>query len=202
MLPSGRAVNEIKVRSPRTGETTVVRCSLVDSANPFVFIDAASLPKSVQDDASELPAFAEIIRQKGAVLMGLARSMEEAAATRGTPKVAIVSSPTEANAEEADIRVTALSMGTLHPSLQLTGAVCLASAACTAGSVPQQIVGRMAKSDSEEGGANQADRTIRIQHAKGLIAAEVHLANGVDVDTVTLSRTARRLFKGEVCCTT
>jgi 2-methylaconitate cis-trans-isomerase PrpF len=199
LLPSGQPTDEIEVRSPVSGEASTIRVSLVDAANPFVFIDGASLPESVQKNPGDLPALAEVIRQKGAVLMGLARSMEEASLTRGTPKVAVVSVPADAAA--ADIRVTAFSMGKVHPSLQLTGAVCLASAACVEGTLPYEIARRAAAMSQGRSSGSRAAQTIRIQHAKGIMAADVRMAAVGVVDSVTLSRTARRLFKGEVCCT-
>jgi 2-methylaconitate cis-trans-isomerase PrpF len=74
--------------------------------------------------------------------MGLASSIEAAAKVRGTPKLALVSPPpsekalrTPPNGDELSIQVLAFSMGKPHPSLQLTGAACLASAVCIEGTV-------------------------------------------------------------------
>lgn len=87
-------------------------------------------------------------------MMGLASSTEAAAKVRGTPKLALVSpasaetpstSPsyqpskncdsTNGLSEVAAIQVLAFSMGMPHPSLQLTGAACLAAAVCIEGTV-------------------------------------------------------------------
>lgn len=152
LFPSGRRSEKIVVEEvPALGDF-VVDVTLIDSANPFVLVDAQSLPVAVmsqpEDSALSLQV-AESIRRQGAVRMGLARSVEEAAKIKGTPKLAYISSPLPTSDEDglakfvpAEIQVLAYSMGKPHPSLQLTGGVTLASAVMMEGTVAYRIAGR------------------------------------------------------------
>lgn len=148
LFPSGKRSEKIVVEEvPALGDF-VVDVTLIDSANPFVLVDAQSLPAAVRsqppDSALSLQV-AEAIRRQGAVRMGLANSMENAGETKGTPKLAFLSQPSAnwlAKHEPADIQVQAYSMGKPHPSLQLTGGVTLACAVVTGGTVGHRIAGR------------------------------------------------------------
>jgi len=131
---------------------TPLRVSLVDAANPFIFVDAASLPQSVlalpRDSAESLTAVEEV-RRAGAVAFGLASSTHEAAAVRGTPKIMLLWPPSPSAAGSVAIKARAYSMGRVHPSLQLTGAVCLGAALCVPGTVPAQLSGLCAPGGAE-----------------------------------------------------
>lgn len=144
LFPSDQPQQTLRVK-PRSllpsREPFDVRVSLVDAANPFVLIDATSISTILKTVPSDdvLHRVVESIRREGAVAMGLATTVHTAAHTRGTPKVALVYPPpllVPSNGDKApDVRVQAYSMGLPHPSLQLTGAVCLASALCMPGTV-------------------------------------------------------------------
>ncbi|KAL2862458.1 PrpF protein-domain-containing protein [Aspergillus lucknowensis] len=73
-----------------------VRVTLIDSANPFVLIDASSIKALLQSSHSDSAQnnLVESIRREAAVAMGLASNVEVAAQTRGTPKAALVYRPT------------------------------------------------------------------------------------------------------------
>jgi 2-methylaconitate cis-trans-isomerase PrpF len=159
-------------------------------------------------------------------MMGLAASTDAAAKTKGTPKLAILSpaAPEQSSKDSCfdnltSIHVLAFSMGKPHPSLQLTGAACLASAACIEGTVAHRIAS-MHKADSpreqstperspspscEESGGSSCllpdSKTVRISHQSGSMEVEVSAASSevfAVVDRCTVSRTARRLFEGKV----
>lgn len=222
-FPSGRRSESIHVEGVSNLPPFTVDVTLVDIANPFVVIDARTLPLLVQsgDAGSALNMeVADAIRQRGAVLMGLAPSIEAARLCQGTPKLAIVSKP----AGEADIHVQAYSMGKPHPSLQLTGGVCLASAACTVGTVLWRLARNQAKPVEDvltpartpsptEGGTrgsgemdkarfdSDAKQTVRIAHGRGCMEMEVWTkadGDSVSVERCIGIRTARRLFEGNV----
>lgn len=224
MFPSGKRLETIAVEGVANLPPFTAEVTLVDAANPFVLVDLRTLPLSVQegDPASETNmAVAEAIRRKGAVLMGLATSTEAAALVRGTPKLAIVSKP--ADAAKADIRVQAYSMGKPHPSLQLTGGVCLAGAACMEGTVLYRLrenlgttaegiitprrtpsppgKGVVDESDDVEGAAANNKEVVRLQHSKGTMDMEVWKRvgeEGIEIERCVGVRTARRLFEGNV----
>ncbi|VZI07021.1 unnamed protein product [Fusarium fujikuroi] len=119
-----------------------IRATLIDAANPFVMISAADFTGIL--GANAVPetqhALVEAIRCQGAVDMGLATSTKVAGLTRGTPKIALLSSPTRrANNKTPDIYVQSYSMGLPHPTLQLTGAVCLGSAVSIQGTIAADL---------------------------------------------------------------
>ncbi|KAF4537729.1 Methylitaconate delta2-delta3-isomerase [Lasiodiplodia theobromae] len=213
-LPTGNPTDVIHLE----GQDLSVMASLVDAANPFIFIDASTLPQKFmsQDPHSvEFLRVIENIRRVGAVMMGLSADTKAAAVTQGTPKVAIVSAVPLWNSRDesttADLHVAAFSMGKLHPSLQLTGAVCLGAAAVTSGTVPNRVMSAAALPTPERTPSpgphisndmpKVEKKTVRIGHARGLLAVEVeHVsgARGTEIKSAVVLRTARRLFEGNV----
>ncbi|KAL5002820.1 PrpF protein-domain-containing protein [Aspergillus recurvatus] len=196
-----------------------VRVTLIDSANPFVLIDATSISTALVatiSSESSRNALVESIRRAGAVAMGLASDIEAAGKTRGTPKAALVYPPTppQNGSKRSAIRVQAYSMGLPHPSLQLTGAVTVAVAL----SYPDTIVASLSTQAVLADGTflpptpEQSpppddrvldeqnlplEREVLIEHSKGTIKVEV-LMEKDGVAGCAVSRTARRLFEGKV----
>ena len=144
LFPTGRRTETLTVKE-RNGTCFSVKATLIDAANPFVLVDAATLPSYLMPAKKDSPGYLEhmeSIRRVGAVMMGLARNTEEAAKVRGTPKLALLSSVSADKAPKDDtlaVQVLAFSMGKPHPSLQLTGAACLASAVCVGGTIAHRI---------------------------------------------------------------
>jgi 2-methylaconitate cis-trans-isomerase PrpF len=96
-------------------------------------------------------------------------------------------------------------MGKIHGSLQLTGAVCLATAACTEGTVAHQIRNRVrseAKKGSQIARVDSASalglNRVNLRHPGGDMDVDVLLNGENQADEVTVFRTARRLFEGTV----
>ncbi|KAK5102639.1 hypothetical protein LTS08_003439 [Lithohypha guttulata] len=186
--------------------------TMIDSGNPFAFVDASKLPLlPIGTLAEALPLeLLELVRQKAAVKMGLAPNIEMASLVRGTPKIAMVFPSDQgprlfhrsvANSTASDIAVVALSMGKMHPTLQLTGAVALSSALCVEGTVPFMLSSRARSQESSEHFRNE--QLCCIEHAGGCIHIDVvSQSDGqrVHVEKCTLSRTARTLFEGLVMC--
>lgn len=210
LLPSGRPMDIILMQTNLEEPPVPVRVSLVDAANPFCWVDKASLPEffnGLSPGAPECLTYIESVRRQAAVLMKLASTIEEAALTRGTPKIAMLSEPEhlEGNAPSPEIQCVAYSMGKVHGSLQLTGAVCLATAACTEGTIAHEIRSRtqaqtkaatqMRRSDSRS--ALMVDRVI-LRHPGGEMDVDVQLNDAQEAEEVTVFRTARRLFEGTV----
>ncbi|RDW74324.1 uncharacterized protein DSM5745_06986 [Aspergillus mulundensis] len=202
-------------------ESLNARVTLIDSANPFVLIDATSISTALVatiSSESSRNALVESIRRAGAVAMGLASDIETAGKTRGTPKAALVYPPTVSHAgrgmsSQSDIRVQAYSMCLPHPSLQLTGAVTVAVAL----SYPGTIVAGLSASPAFADGASlpltpeqspppedkmeesfPLEREVLIEHSKGTIKVDVSMEKNGGVASCAVSRTARRLFEGKV----
>ncbi|KAH8879376.1 DUF453-domain-containing protein [Thozetella sp. PMI_491] len=222
LLPTGQTEETIRVDFGEPG-THDIRVTLLDAANPFIFVDQGSLPDNLSSPGSaEAQDWVEKIRREGAVRYGLATTTENAAKVRGTPKIAFIRPP--AAGSNCDIQVLSYSMGKPHPSLQLTGAVCLAAALCVPGTVPRRLSQKPAAAEkspptppmSEDGIENQSslntddifnpeatrERKVMIVHPTGDIEAVVGWQLTTDgeitVKYVKVFRTARRLFAGEV----
>lgn len=199
LLPTGHPAESLNV--PGVGSVTV---SLVDAANPVVFVRPADLglrgtelPDSVDAD-SQLLQRLEAIRAHGAVRMGMAKTPEDATKrSPGVPKIAFVSAPAPytntagrtVDPAQLDLVGRIMSMGRLHRSYALTGAICTGVAALIEGTIVYDVV--------REGAGT--DRTIRIGHPAGIIEAGAKVARRGDqwiAEKVITRRTARRLMEG------
>lgn len=199
LLPTGNAVDTLDA-----GPAGRIEATLVDAANPGVFVRAAdigadggALPAQMETDTALL-ARLEAIRQAAAVAMGIAPDLAQAARIGSVPKVAIVAPPAASvtlsgrtlAAADMDIRVRMISMGVPHRAVPLTGGLCLASACRIPGSIPQRMLP----------GTVQGD-TLRIAHPSGVLlvgAAAEQAPTGLRIPYATVYRTARRLFEGSV----
>ncbi|KAJ3527436.1 hypothetical protein NM208_g10700 [Fusarium decemcellulare] len=220
LFPSGQKQQWLSISSRPSMphiEPFHVRVTLIDAANPFVLVDSSSISSilktlSSPDDQHQL---VESIRLQGAVAMGLASSLEVAAQTRGTPKIALLRSPARRAAkatENPDIRVQSYSMGLPHPSLQLTGAVCLGAAVSVKGTIAADLAALEDVDDSlpptpertpspDINGSYELDdcaRNVLIEHSKGTIPVRVIRRGDDEIVSCAVSRTARRLFEGRV----
>jgi 2-methylaconitate isomerase len=198
LLPSGHATDTLEV--PGLGR---IEASMIDAANPCVFVRAADLgrgaterPDALERDTALLDKL-EAIRRAASVAMGIAPNAEAAGAIPGVPKVAMLAAPAESctlsgrvlTAGDTDILVRMISVGQPHRAVPLTGALCLAVACRVPGSIPHQLAAAGRNGD------------LRIGHASGvvLVAADARVtADGIEVPYATVYRTARRLFQGEV----
>lgn len=208
LLPSGCALDRLEhplLERP-------VPASLIDAANPCVFVAAADLGLDGRESAAAIEAEAglmerlELLRRLASVAMGIAPDLEQAAAIEGIPKIGLVSAPRDyvTPAGEAiagrdhDVAVRMLSMGQAHRAIPLTAALCTAVAAALPGSLV-----------AEACGPGRGDGLLRIGHASGTlpVAAAVAAAQqeGTAADgsgwravSATVFRTARRLMEGRV----
>jgi 2-methylaconitate cis-trans-isomerase PrpF len=195
LLPSGRAQD---VLTRRDGGH--VRASLIDAANPCVFVAAKDLgltatetPQSIGATPGLMDEF-EHLRRQAAVLMGLAPDVVAAGESRTVPFIGIVAAPRawrdragrERQSTDADIAVRMLSSGQPHNAVPVTSALCVAAAVRTPGTVPFECAGA-------------GSGAIRIGHASGTILVDAPLdpEQGC-VLHASVYRTARRLFQGEV----
>ena len=199
LLPTGNPTDWLDVSGLGS-----VRASLVDAANPCVWVAAADLgmtgnelPSAIEGDR-DLMQRLEQLRQAAAVAMGMAPDLDSAARVVSIPKIAMVSAPADARllsgrmmrADQMDIAARMISVGQPHRAVPLTGALCLAVACRVPGTVAHALVR-----------ADDPGKPVRIGHASGslLVAAEVTTSNAaVIVPFATVFRTARRLFQGEV----
>ncbi len=202
LLPTGRARDVLEAEG--VGR---IEASLVDAANPCVFVDAAALGRSGTDLPAamerdpELLAKLEAIRLAASVAMGLAPDLAKAARIPSVPKVAIVSRPQAAatlsgrrlGPADMDIAVRMISVGQPHRAVPVTGATCLAVATRLPGSIPADLAGTIPEA-----------RPIRIAQPSGVtvvdakVVADAGANGGMRAEYGAVYRTARRLFEGHV----
>jgi 2-methylaconitate cis-trans-isomerase PrpF len=200
LLPTGNVIDRLNVAG-----VGVIEASMIDAANPCVFVAAESLgmigiemPDEL-DANGDLLARLEAIRIAASVRMGIARSADGARQKPSIPKVAMVTGPRDARTlagdrigiNDADLTVRMISIGQPHRAVPLTGAMCLA----VASRLPESIAHRMSRP------ADSPDAPVRIAQPSGLtvVGAAVHRDdNGWVADHATVYRTARRLMEGVV----
>ncbi len=200
LLPTGNARDTIEV--PGIGKVDI---SIVDATNPLVFVKAGDLGlRGTEifeiDNSAEIRQKLEAIRSRAAVMIGLARSPEEASErVQAVPKIAFVSAPQEyrnvtgqvTQKAEVDLTARIMSMGTLHKAYAGTGAICTAGAAKIEGTVVHDVL--------DEGARDRAE--IRLGHPGGVMTVGIQMerkGNTYEYKEGILSRTARRLMEGYV----
>jgi 2-methylaconitate cis-trans-isomerase PrpF len=185
-----------------------IQASLIDCANPCIFVRAADLKVDgamLSDAISAHPTLLdqlEDIRRKGSVLMGLTSNPEEAAAVKSVPKMCFVSESAAHtllsgkrvdDPSQADVLVRTISTLDPHRAIPITVAICTAAAANLEGSVVQSVMKAQIRADPEG---------ITLAHPSGkiVVAAEMKKeANGeMGIESGTIYRTARKLFEGQV----
>ena len=193
LLPTGNVVDTLEVEG-----IGMIEASLVDAANPGVFVAAESLgiagnemPADLDAD-TDLMARLQAIRKAGAAAMGLNFSP-------ALPMVGFVAPPMDASLlsgeavpkGDGDLLGRMVSMGNIHRALPLTGTLCMTVAARIEGTV----VHRAARTVADPGDA------LRIVQPSGVIhcAADVAQQDGAwHAAKAGVMRTQRRLFDGYV----
>jgi 2-methylaconitate cis-trans-isomerase PrpF len=179
-----------------------VTVSLVDAALPMVYVSAVELGADATrlasdlDSDRDLQAVLEDLRCHGAVLLGLAETVEQAHdSLPAIPKIALVAPPASylsssgkmVAADHIDLVARAISMGNTHRTFPGTSGMCTAVAAAVVGTVVHQA-SRAATPER-----------LRLGHPAGImdIGARVnqHDAQWV-AESVTTHRTARRIMEG------
>ena len=204
LLPTGNVADALEV-----DEMGTVAASLVDAANPFVFVDAgevgitgAEMPATLDAQAALMDRL-ERVRAAAAVAMGIATSPSEAS-TRfpSAPKIGIVAPPRRAEtlsgetveAAGGDLTARMVSMNNVHRALPLTGVLGLAVAAAIEGTV----VNRSAAPRAAGNGGR-----IRLISPSGVISAAAAVGRtgpggSWHAEHASVRRTQRRLFDGYV----
>ncbi len=193
LLPTGNAVDTLDVEGYGS-----IDASLVDAANPGVFVSASDLMLEGREMPADLDARADLmahlqaIRKAGAAAMGLKFSP-------ALPMIGFVAPPMEATilsgesvaASDADLLGRMVSMGNIHRALPLTGTLCMTVAARIEGTVVHRVARPTSDPKSE----------LRIVQPSGVIvcAASVTATDeGWHAEKAAVIRTQRRLFDGYV----
>lgn len=200
LLPTGNVTDRMIL--DRYGE---IEISIVDVANPLVFVKAedinlkgTELPDEL-DRSAELLNLLERIRGEAAVKLGFVASWEEASyKSPAVPKMTIVSNAKTSKtvngewieADCCDLVGRMMSMQKTHKTYALTGALCTAAAAVIQGTVVNKVMG----------GAFDP-QNIRLLHPGGVmqVGVETAMENGeMTILSAWGYRTARLILKGIV----
>lgn len=196
LLPTGKA---IEIMETSKGPLEV---SIVDVANPVVFIRAKDIgmkgietPKEINGNA-DLLKYLEEIRAKAAILCGMAKDETEALEkSPAFPMLAYVSPPTDyedftsgqlIKASEVDIVSRLMFMQVVHKTYAGTGTCCTGAA--------MKIKGTIAH---EAACTPDAKLDLRIGHPAGVITVQAAVEEG-KVTRCAFDRTARRIMDGYV----
>lgn len=200
LLPTGHVVDTVVLCDGRR-----IEVSVVDAANPCVFIAASSLglsgselPDAITADRALIETLGEIQVQIGQHI-GLYADGSQVHLP-GLPLAVLVAPPADfadvygatQPAQSMDLRARLVFLGQCHDSMAGTGSMCMAAASRVPGSLVHQAVGARAGTD-----------TLRIGHPLGVMAVKVVAQAAADPAHITfsalgLTRTARRLMAGTV----
>ena len=198
LLPTGNATDTLEI--PGFG---LVEVSIVDAANPLIFVNAEALGLTGRELPDELNAdkkkleLLETVRGMAAQKLGLTDNYKKSAwETPGIPKMTFVakadnyvtSDGKEVKKEDIDLLSRMMSMQNTHPSSALTGAMCTAAAAVIPGSVVQQVLNPAADT-----------QFIRIGHPGGVLECGVDYEmkeNQPVIEDTFGFRTANLLLEG------
>lgn len=200
LLPTGNVVDILNIDGVGN-----IEVSIVDVANPLVYVDAKSVKLKGIENANEIDSdknlllLLEKIRGEAAVRMGLVEKWQDGATiSPGVPKLTIVSNPqdyvtnskTEVKENEYDLSVRMMSMQKAHKTIALTGALCTAAACVLEGTIPNQIVK-----------AENIKNNFKFGHGDGLIDVSIKYEKdekGTIINSVSSHRTARKIMTGTV----
>lgn len=190
LFPTGNPVDMIKTKN------RLIPVSIVDVANPLVFVRAADIGLK----GTELPdeytpeklKELEEIRSIAAEMCRFADRKEATAKSPAVPKMTIVASPadytdvtgSERRAADMDIVIRMMSMQKPHQALAITGAICTTAAAF----LPDTILSELVEIKQE---------VFRLAHPAGIMETKVDFVAG-HISAIKVVRTARTILEGYV----
>ena len=199
LLPTGSPQDVLVVDGQR------YTVSLVDAANPYVFLRAEELEldgtesvERINGDRALLEHL-EAIRGAAAEMYGFVADRRQALArSPNLPKIAYVARPKDyvtgsgrlIEATDIDILGRGLSGQILHKAFAVTGAICTGAAARTPGTIVSEVFT-----------APPEQRSIRIGHPAGILTVEMQVEPRGDELVLTraaFQRTARPIMDGFV----
>ncbi|UTH73865.1 PrpF domain-containing protein [Chromobacterium sp. IIBBL 290-4] len=187
LYPSGRLIEELMLPDGSRVEAT-----LIDAGNPTAFVQAKDFGLSGHETQLDIPRQSlqrlALARASAAVAMGLAKDIFEAdRESPASPRISILAPGIEG---ETHLHARILSGHRLHDAFSGTGAIALACACATEGTLPARLAGGAVRGQA-----------LTFSHGKGLQTLEAVLGldtMGWKIDEVVMTRTARPLMRGEV----
>ena len=202
LLPTGKAKEKLTI-----DEFGDIEVSMVDAANPTVFVLAEDIGIKGTETFQELLANkeiwkkAELIRSAAAEVLGFVKDRKKAPVESPTvPFSAFVSKASsylshatgeQIKEEGVDFRSTIWCGGMVHKAYAVTGTICTGAAAMIEGTWVNEVLSERAKQTG----------VVRIGHPSGMIDVEVDVQKEGDellLKKAALFRTARRIMEGYV----
>ena len=200
LLPTGNPTDILSV--PGIGSVEV---SIVDAANPLVFVRASDtgmsgreLPRDINGN-TELLNRLEAIRAAAAVRLGFIDAPDASTIySPGVPKLTIIAPPEsyktvdgkEIHADSIDITGRMMSMQKAHETYALTGGICTICASCIPGTLVHRLTSNRKRPDH-----------LLIGHPGGVFETGIEYSRSddgaVDIKSAFAYRTARLLMKGK-----
>lgn len=199
LLPTGNVRDTVELIDGRS-----IQVSLVDAANPAVFVKATDIGLS----GTELPVDCELdpgiltimedIRTTAGVMMGLAPSKDKVGPA--VPKVAFVAAAQDypssdgslIQAGDVDLLARTKAMAEMHKTYAVTGGICIAAAAMIEGTVVNEVCRQQAIASGD----------VRIGHPSGILDVFVNVRRTSDASweltQAGVCRTAKPIMDGEV----
>jgi methylitaconate Delta-isomerase len=199
LLPTGNVIDKMKLQDGRS-----IRISLVDAANPAVFVQAAEIGftgKELPIDTGANPKILEImeeIRVKAALMMKIAPSPDKV--SPAVPKVAFVAPPQEyvtstgktIHAADCDLLARTKALAVMHKAYAVTGGICVGAAALIEGTVVNEVAGPQAKTSG----------VVRVGHPSGVsdfvITVTKKPSGEFELTQSGVAGTSRRIMDGFV----
>jgi hypothetical protein len=199
LLPTGNVVDKMEL-----GDGRSIRVSLVDAANPAVFVQAAEIGftgKELPKDTAANPEILDLmeeIRVKAALMMRLASSSNRV--SPAVPKVAFVAPPQEyvtstgktIHAADCDLLARTKALAVMHKAYAVTGGICVGAAALIEGTVVNEVVGPQAKTSG----------VVRVGHPSGVsdfVITVIKKPSGeFELTQSGVAGTSRRIMDGYV----
>jgi 4-oxalomesaconate tautomerase len=179
LLPTGAAVDHV--------DGLAVTC--IDNGMPVVILRGADFDVSGEESPERLEADATLKARIEKIRLELGPRMNLGDVLRKTvPKMCLVSPP----GRGGTISTRTFIPHRVHESIGVLGAVSVATACVTPGSVAADVAGLRATSGSQR---------LEIEHPTGFFTVDMDVAvndASIDVRRAALLRTARKLLRGEV----
>lgn len=186
LLPTGQVCDTLKI-----SDSESVEVSLVDAANPCVFVRAldvgltgAETPAQLESSGDLLKKL-DLIRRLGSVKMGIAPDLETAKNSIAIPYIALVSAP---SSDEMNFSMRVIASGQPHKALPLTVSLCAAVAAKIPGTVVHEL-------------AQRVTNEVQIGMPSGVLTLSAEVTTEMGQWTAvsgSFFRTARLLFAGRI----
>jgi len=161
----------------------------IDNGMPVVLIRAGDLGLTGAESPEEIEALAAVRQRVEKIRLELGPRMNLGDVSRKTvPKVSLVSPARRGGALDTRTFIP----HRVHEAIGVLGAVSVATACVTRGSVAAEVAGLTAKPGAQR---------IDIEHPTGFFTVEIDAQPGMDglaVNRTALVRTARKLMQGEV----